>query len=43
MIPAVLTAARVACPCIRQGHAFGRLTRCRVVDHCVVQSASCMP
>lgn len=30
-------------PCIRRGHAYGRLTRCRVVDHCVVQSASCMP
>ena len=43
MIRDVLPAAPAACPCIKQGHAFGRLTRCRVVDHCVVQSASCMP
>jgi hypothetical protein len=42
MIRGVLPATSAACPCIRQGHAFGRLTRCRVVDHCVVQSASCM-
>jgi hypothetical protein len=42
MIRGVLSATFGACLCIRQGHAFGRLTRCRVVDHCVVQSASCM-
>ena len=42
MIPPVSATTNVTCPCIRQGHAFGRLTRCRVVDHCVVQSASCM-
>lgn len=42
MIPAVLD--DIACvPRLRQDHAYGRLTRCRVVDHCVVQSASCMP
>ena len=39
MIPVVPT----TCPCIKQGHVYGRLTRCRVVDHGVVQSASCMP
>ena len=39
MIAPVLT----TCPCIKQGHVYGRLTRCRVVDHGVVQSAACMP
>jgi hypothetical protein len=43
MIRAVTMSAPVACAPLEQGHAFGRLTRCRVVDHCVVQSATCMP
>lgn len=38
MIPAV----HDACPCLKRGHVYGRLSRCRVVDHCVVQSAGCM-
>ena len=43
MIRAVIATAPAACAPLEQGHAFGRLTRCRVVDHCVVQSATCMP
>jgi hypothetical protein len=42
MMRAVTPTAPAACAVLEQGHAFGRLTRCRVVDHCVVQSASCM-
>jgi hypothetical protein len=38
----MIRAVHASCPCLKQGHAYGRLTWCRVVDHCVVQSASCM-
>jgi hypothetical protein len=38
----MIRAVPTACPCIKQGHVYGRLTRCRVVDHGVVHSATCM-
>jgi hypothetical protein len=38
----MIRAVHDVCACLEQGHAYGRLSRCRVVDHCVVQSASCM-
>ena len=41
MIPSMTPTRHVEGPGLASSHAYGRLTRCRVVDNCVVQSATC--
>ena len=43
MIASVSLSVTSCGPGLRDGHAFGRLSRRRVVDYCIVQSSACMP